>query len=181
MTFPNVVDIIGNVVTASREAGEEAPFYEYGHPLEIVNTLMEKDKSDVWKLKKYPAIFLFHDFQEERTKFNSTCEIKILIVTDTRPDWKAKDRYTNVFNPILLPLAERFLYYMQRSSDFNFKGDHKLKLYPYWGSEATGGNVANDYADAVELSGMKIETFATCGNLARVVTPFNYTLNFKLQ
>jgi len=161
MTFPNVVDIIGNVVAKCRATGSDVPYYEYGHPLEIVNTLMEKDSNSVWKLKKYPAIFLFHDFEEDRTKFESKCKIKIIIVTDTKPGWKAKDRYTNVFNPKLLPLAEQFLYYMQRSSDLRFLGDYKLKIYPFWGSEADK-NVANDYADAIQLSEMEITTFATC-------------------
>jgi len=66
MQFPNIVDVIGEVVASCRAAGEDAPYYYYGHPLEIVNTLMEKDASDIWKLKKYPAIFLFHDFEETR-------------------------------------------------------------------------------------------------------------------
>jgi len=162
MTFKNIVDVIGNVVTQCRVSGEESPYYYYGHPLEIVNTLMEKDKSDAYKLRKYPAIFLFHDFEEERTKFSSKCKIRILIVTETRPEWKAKDRYENIFIPKLFPLAETFLYNLQRSSELRFLGDHTLKIYPFWGSEATGKNVANDYADAVELKDMEIETYATC-------------------
>jgi hypothetical protein len=162
MTFPNLVDLVGNVVASCREVGQDAPYYYYGHPLEIVNTLMEKDSSDVWRLKKYPAIFLFHDFEETRDKWKSESELRIIIVTDTQAHWKAADRYTNVFVPTLIPLYDRFILELGRATGLLFQGEHKMKLYPYWGSEATGANVANDYADAIEIRGAKVQTFANC-------------------
>jgi len=181
MTFPNVVDLVSNVVASCREVGQDAPYYYYGHPLEIVNTLMEKDSSDIWKLKKYPAIFLFHDFEETRDKFTSEAELRIIIVTDTRPEWKAADRYANVFVPTLIPLYDRFILELGKAANMTFSGEHKVKLYPYWGSEATGANVANDYADAIEISGAKIKTFAGCGFVPEIFTTFDYTFDFLLQ
>jgi len=180
MTFPNIVDLIGNVVASCREPGAEAPYYYYGHPLEIVNTLMEKDSSDAWKLKKYPAIFLFHDFEETRDKFQSETELRIIIVTDTRAEWKAADRYTNVFVPTLIPLYDRFILELSKAANLTFSGEHKMKIYPFWGSEANA-NVANDCADAIEISGAKIKTFAGCGFVQPVVVPFDYTFDFTLQ
>jgi len=180
MTFPNIVTLIGNAVAACRESGSDAPYYYYGHPLEIVNTLMEKDSSQVWKLKKYPAIFLFHNFEEKRDKFSSEAELQIVIVTETRPNWKAADRYTNVFDPILIPLYDRFIYELSRTTSLQFNGEHSMKIYPFWGSEVDK-NVANDYADAIELKGLKVKTFATCEYPAEDYTPFNYTFNFPIQ
>lgn len=161
MTFPNIVDLIGNTVAQCREVGAEAPYYYYGHPLEIVNTLMEKDKNSVWKLKKYPAIFLFHNFEETRDKFESETELNIVIVTETKPHWKASERYANVFTPTLIPLYDRFIYELQHTAGIEFKGEHKMKIYPFWGSEANA-NVANDCADAIEIKAAKIKTFSTC-------------------
>jgi len=161
-TFPNIVDLVGLAVASCRASGQDAPYYYYGHPLEIVNTLMEKDRNDTWKLKKYPAVFLFHDFEETRDKYKSESELRIVIVTDTKPEWKASDRYTNVFNPILIPLYEKLLDAMAHTEGMLFKGEHKIKLYPFWGSETTGANVANDYADAIEIKGAKITTYSSC-------------------
>ena len=181
MTFPNIVDLISTTVAQCRATGADAPYYYFGHPLEIVNTLMEKDSSDVWKLKKYPAIFLFHDFEETRNKFESEAELRIIIVTDTRPEWKAADRYTNVFVPTLIPLYERFIYELGRTTGISFGGEHRVKLYPYWGSESTGANVANDYADAIEIKNCKIKTYSDCGFSAETFTTFDYTFDFLLQ
>lgn len=180
MIFPNIVDLIGNVVTACRATGSDVPYYYYGHPLEIVNTLMEKDSSDTWRLKKYPAIFLFHDFEETRDNFQSETELRIIIVTDTKAEWKAADRYTNVFVPTLLPLYERFIYELGKVANLTFSGEHKMKIYPFWGSEANA-NVANDCADAIEISGAKIKTYAGCGFSAETFTTFDYTFEFTLQ
>lgn len=161
MTFPNIVTLIGNTVAQCRESGAEVPYYYYGHPLEIVNVLAEKDKTNEWKLKKYPAIFLFHNFDEKRTKFESEAELQIVIVTDTRPEWKASDRYTNVFTPILLPIYERFMIELGRTTGLRFEGEHTMKIYPFWGSEQDA-NVGNDFADAIEIKGLKVTTYASC-------------------
>lgn len=170
MTFPNIVDLIGNTVAQCREAGADAPYYYFGHPLEIVNTLMEKDQSSQWKLKKYPAIFLFHNFEEERNNFISETELEIVIVTETQPHWKAADRYTNVFTPTLIPLYERFISELGRTVNITFSGEHKMKIYPFWGSEANA-NVANDCADAIVISGCKVKTFATCTHVSDGSSP----------
>lgn len=170
MTFPNIVTLIGNAVAQCRETGSEAPYYYYGHAKEIVNTLMEKDKNAVWKLKKYPAIFLFHNFEETRNKFESETELNIVIVTETKPHWKASERYTNVFVPTLIPIYDRLIYELAHTSNLMFSGEHKMKIYPFWGSEANA-NVANDCADAIVISGCKVKTFAGCDPLSSGSNP----------
>jgi hypothetical protein len=170
MTFPNIVDLIGITVAQCREVGQDAPYYYFGHPLEIVNTLMEKDKNSVWKLKKYPAIFLFHDFEETRDKFISETELRIIIVTETRPEWKAADRYTNVFVPTLIPIYDKLIHELSHTANLTFSSEHKMKIYPFWGSEANA-NVANDCADAIVISGCKVKTYASCTPLASGSNP----------
>jgi len=164
MTFPNIAKLIENTVIQCREVGAEAPYYEYGHPLEIVNTLMEKDKNGDWKLRKFPAIFLIlkPETEEKRTKFESETELDIIIVTDTKPTWKAADRDVNVFDPVLIPLYERFIIELGRTVGLRFEGEHTFKKHYFWGSENTGANVANDFADAIEIKGLKVTTYASC-------------------
>jgi len=171
MTFPNVVDLVGNVVASCREVGQDAPYYYYGHPLEIVNTLMEKDASDVWRLKKYPAVFLFlkPTTKEQRNNFESEADIDIIIVTDTKPEWKASDRDTNVFVPILIPLYQKLIHALGHTTGMLFRGEHTFIKHYYWGSTQTGANIANDYADAIEIQGAKIKTFASCVDTTALV------------
>jgi hypothetical protein len=153
------VDIVGDVI-ATIQDGNGSPYYYYGHAAEMVNTLMEKDASDTWRLKKYPAIFLFHNFEETRDSQTVEAEITLAIVTETRPEWKAADRYTNIFDPTLTPIYDNLIDAFRDYEGLEVEDSHKVKIYPYWGSEQ-GKNVANDYADAIEVT-LKIKVYATC-------------------
>ena len=164
MTFPNIATVIENVVKACRDSGSDVPYFEYGHDVEIVNTLMEKDRNDIWKLKKYPAIFLFMPVTESRNEFESECEVNLVFVTDTKPEWKAKDRDQYVFEPVLIPLYNSFMANLKKSSELYISqaDTHEFTKHYYWGSSQTGANVANDYADAIEVKGLKIKLYPTC-------------------
>jgi len=164
MTYPNIATVIENVVKACRESGSEVPYFEYGHDVEIVDTLLEKDQNDDWKLKKYPAIFLFMPVTENRNEFETECEINIVFVTDTKPEWKAKQRDQYVFAPTLIPLYDLFMDNLKKSSELYIDTEqpHNFIKHYYWGSSQTGANVANDYADAIEVKGLKIKLYPTC-------------------
>ena len=160
---PVIVDIIGDVVTAVQTAYGYDVYYYHSHPIELVNTLIEKDNSDNWKLKKYPAIFLYEDIKEHHTEFEVTAPLHILILTETKPEYKSNERDTNIFTPILNPLFELLIakikastYILSMSVEFD-KTNRK-----YWGSSATGANVANDYVDAIEIENMELSFKKTC-------------------
>lgn len=164
MTFANIAEVIENVVASMRESGHDEPYFEYGHALEIVNTLMEKDAIDVWKLKKYPAIFLFMPVKENRDNLRSEAKLRILFVTETRPEWKAKDRDANVFTPVLIPLYEMFMRKLKDSFELYYDESqtYDFTKHYYWGSSQTNKNVANDFADAIEIEGLTITIPTKC-------------------
>lgn len=161
MSFPNIVTVIGNIVSLCRATGSDEPYYYYGHPKEIVGILAKKDMNNAWKLKKYPAVFLIHDFKEIRTKYDSEADIGIVFVTETRPRYETSERYTNVFDPVLTPLYETFIEAIRKSSECSWSGEHEVKIYPFWGSEADK-NIGNDFADAIELRLKGFKTFYSC-------------------
>jgi len=100
----NFVDIIGTIVTAVRAEYDPTnllrPFYEYGHPIEIFNILAQKSESETFKYKKYPLIALYQDFEED-TNTNRVIVngITIVIMTETKPEIEAKNRYLTTFTP----------------------------------------------------------------------------------
>ena len=62
------VDIFEAIVDRTQELYDpdnlEKPYYLYGHYLDVLSVLIEKDKSDVFKFKKYPLIILIQDFKK---------------------------------------------------------------------------------------------------------------------
>ena len=128
MSAPFWVDIFDEIVTSVRnDAAKPAaldtdePFYMFGHPLEIINTLSKKDNHDVQKYNKYPLIALFQDFTEtvgEDQTIRSSAELNLVIVMNTSQDYTAEDRYDNTFRTVLYPLYDLLIKHIQESGWF---------------------------------------------------------------
>ena len=142
-------------------------YYDYGHPLEIVNTLAEKTNNSDWKAKKYPLIMLFQDFKEYSHK-DYEYEIKhltIMIVTYTDPSFKAKDRYANTIVPTLYPIYESLLKHLETSTLIDWDGSKEKIDHVNWGKEGIFGstaNIFNDYLDAIQIDLKDIKVIKKC-------------------
>jgi len=170
-----IVDIIESVVDDVREDytppsgfDPDAPFYMYGHPIEIINTLMEKEKSGTLKFKKYPLIALFQDFEEdkgEEQSINARVSLNIVIAVMTDPDYRSEDRYTNTFKPVLYPLYNKLLEKIAASGYFQVAPGnirHRKIDRVYWGRTGlygNEGNIFNDYIDAIEIENMELSIY----------------------
>ena len=163
MSFPNVVDVIGGVTSKIQTLG--VPYYYYGHLPEFVNTLAAKDRKIEFKGKKFPAVFLRHSFKEQRNDYESIVEnMTIAFVTNTRFDWKAKNRYENIFDPVLTPIMENFVHALSRYDGIDWGGEYECKYYPFWGSE-NDKNVGNDFADAIEITIKDLKILPNCSGM----------------
>lgn len=175
MSAPYWVDIIEEIVTAVRNDTDkpaaldaDEPFYMYGHPLEIINTLAKKDKHDVQKYNKYPIIALFQDFTEtmgENQFVQSTVQdLNIIIAVNTSPDYVSSERYTNTFKPTLYPLYNLLIKHILKSKWFNNIDPglvpHKKTDHVFWGRPGLYGserNIFNDTIDAIEIQDLSLE------------------------
>jgi len=157
--------VTGTGLTASLWAAK-APYYDYGHPMEIFNTLTEKDEDDTLSYQKYPLIYLWMDFDRDvtvnaRVKNITAEDLIIVIMTQTEPDYKAANRYDSVFTPTLTPLYDSLMSALLNSPlvSSNDKYHHKSIDKLYWGKEDEYGNVSNignDFLDAVIIRGLDL-------------------------
>lgn len=156
-------------VTAFTNYKAAAPYYEYGHILEIAQSLAKKDNaSGVTRFKKYPLIMLLLDVPATPNKLWKTFDytnVKIVIVDKTDKNYTAPDRKVNVFEPVLIPLYERFIEELSKSKLTNNKDNipfiqhTKIDRY-FWGTELNGNstkNIVNDFLDAVEIQNLNIK------------------------
>lgn len=157
-----VVDLIGDVVERVK-CKFPTVNYQYGHFLEIANTLVEWSKGS-FDSKKYPLIALFQDFSEVKSNtvgIDSRVSLHILIATRTQKDYKAEKRYEVNFKPILYPIYYELMHQLQRSNYFQHAGDipHTKIDRLYWGTETIFANTANnlnDYADCIEIQNLEL-------------------------
>jgi hypothetical protein len=186
-----IVDDIGKVVAAIRETwitadntvisadnsvltadGSKAPYYMYGHKLEVANRLLLKNKV----FQKYPLFFLVMDFPERKANGIISVTLNIGIIHFTKKEYNAEQRMANVFKPILYPLYNRFLEELRNTGLFMWEGnqdepEHTKIDRMFWG---TGGeqnqtgqkknekNIFNDPLDIVELVDLKLNQTIKC-------------------
>jgi hypothetical protein len=162
-----IVSIFDEILTAVRAkydlAGLEMPYYMFGHPIEIGEIISEKANNSEFKYKRYPFICLFQDFYEEHTDHNVSASLNVAIVTNTKPNFKASERYNETFNKVLYPLFDLFIAEMNKNrhidlspSNVKFTKTDRLK----WGR--SNENVLNDYVDAIELTDLNLTFHKFC-------------------
>lgn len=163
MTFPETIaDIVSNVRAEYDPGDGKRPFYAYGHPTEIFNTLSEKIRHSTFKADKYPLITLFLDIEEDVSNRGTVHrDVVFAIITQTDPVVKVNNRYDTNFVPILIPLYELFIKHIKSSkyllSDQKYK--HTKRDRPYWGQGdffGTGKRIGNDALDAIIISNINL-------------------------
>lgn len=172
------VDIFESIVERVQElydtTNQEVPYCLYGHPLDVLGVLTEKDKSQVYKFKKYPVVILIQDFDEDHgnniTYGYNLPEIRVLIADLTQPTYHASQRYENIFKPILYPIYRHLLVAMNESIDIDTKDidqiSHTKTDRMFWGTQTSFGSdasVLNDYLDAIDITFRDINVFTTLG------------------
>lgn len=144
-----------------------APYYLYGHRLDIANRLLEKDEDDVFKYQKYPLIALRLPITQQKGNENTQdVSLNVAIMEFTDQNYPSEKRYENVIKPILAPIYEDLLSAIENSSYFSLVGSpvHKRVDRLFWGIEQSEGNVKyifNDPLDAIELIDLELNIVDT--------------------
>lgn len=165
-----IVDIMSAVVDLVRAAYDVdnlEPFFMYGHPTEIRNTLLEKEKNSTLKFQKYPLIALYQDFEERRGEnmvIDATVSLNMLIATTTKPEYKSADRYIATFKTVLYPIYNILMEKLVSSGYFRNLScglvSHTKIDRVYWGKKGLYGNEGNqftDFIDAIEIQNLDLE------------------------
>jgi hypothetical protein len=144
----------------AHESTIEAVNYDFGHPIEIIETLTQKDESATLVYKKYPLIALFTDIPEEKGIVGrySDAKLSIVVVHHTEYDFKASERLQNIFKPVIHPIVDELMIQLALNPYFTVYNADDIKRTEtdryYWGRQSNAGNTAlkfNDYLDATEI------------------------------
>lgn len=143
--------------------------YQYGHPLEIINTIGMLDEGKTSKYKRYPLVAFFLDSKIKRGSEvgiygEQTVNMAIIrACKDANQNAKERDEFN--FIPVLTPI------YIELMEQIAFRGDllkvisaesieHEATNRYYWGKEGlfgNDGNIFNDWVDAIEINNMKLK------------------------
>lgn len=178
-----IVDMFDEIVTRTRssydlENGLE-PYYDYGHILDILAKLSNKDRHDIYKFQKYPLICLITDIEQNISTEQSILyefSPRILILAQTNKNYTSQERTENIFKNILYPIYNQFIIDLANYEHFDFKPTNYIphsKTDRYsWGASGVFGNIGvifNDYLDGIELifNSIKVKRYSksNCNSL----------------
>jgi len=166
---PIVDKVSANLLPQLQQADEmiTGVHYQYGHPLEIVNTLGQFTQGETSRYNKYPLIALFLDTTEDvgRDKgVYAEYNLHLAIIRACKsPNQVAKERDDFNFKPVLIPIYLELMKQMKYSgvfTGFTDKIPHRKTNRYYWGKEGlfgNEGNIFNDWVDCVEIENLKVK------------------------
>ena len=143
--------------------------YEFGHPLEIIETLTEKQSGTTQAFNRYPLVALFLDIDPVdrggQVGIYAEYTLHMAIIHATEPNYKALQRKEKVFKPILDPIyTELFKQIGNRGDLFQIEDRELIQHRPvrryYWGRQGlfgNTGNIFNDAVDCIEIKNLKLK------------------------
>lgn len=148
------------------DSGITGVHYDYGHPLEIIETLSQKTTAGGdFVYNKYPLVALFLDADLRRGRkpgVYGEYTLHMAIIRGTDPTYKAKQRDDYNFKPVLMPIYLELMKQIFHSGLF-LSGDQiqhdPINRY-YWGRQGLYGNesnIFNDHVDCIEIKNLKLE------------------------
>jgi hypothetical protein len=157
------------------------PYFDYEKVLGESNTLLEKTNSAIYRLQKYPLIFLPLDIEQERD-VDSAIQIQLknvifYILTSTENNNQyAKWRLTNIFKTILIPIYEKFFEAIKISPYIYDKNNliNHLYIENYLQSD-NNNNIFIKYTDAIQLRFSNISLInlsSSCDKFAIAPLPY---------
>lgn len=169
--FKAIVQAVSNKLTPQLQAVDEmitGVHYQFGHPIEIINTLGEFTKGETSRFDKYPLVAFFLDSTVSRGEvgYYGEQEINMAIIRASKfPTHTADQRDLYNFIPVLTPIYQELLNQIALRGDlFNIQSaetiPHKYTNRYYWGKEEMYGskaNIFNDWVDAIEINNMRLK------------------------
>lgn len=171
INIPGLFNTVTSSVNADLSTRLVDPFpvyFQFGHYIEILKILTQKDNSVNNKDSKYPLIWLVMDFPEKYgpsiAGYCALPKVDILIAMPTLPDISTAERITKNFTPRLYPIYEKLLDKIAVSGLFKEQSARELvheKIdRPYWGLQDVLGNgdsnLFNDFIDAIQIRGLQL-------------------------
>jgi hypothetical protein len=135
----------------------------HGHWLDITNELLLLDTTADFRVKRYPAIMVQHDFEETsnpRPGIISSATIRVIIAYPTKQTYFAKDRIALIYKPLLNIIHEAFINEVGNSGYFvltNGFVKHKVTDRLYWGKQEANGNKLNSFNEYLDCKDITFE------------------------
>lgn len=150
-----VTDVFTAIVQAVSDAMGKPVYSYYGYIAELNESLIQLSESPSLFNKKFPLIWLAQPFtiaSDNLGVYGKIDELRMFIITDSRKEYKSKERIANVYKPVLYPVQYELFRQMDLCKEFagyNASQNFKITDHYYWGENQK--SVLNDVVDTIEI------------------------------
>lgn len=156
-----LTDEMATIVAAVKaELGIPVLNYQYGYVEELNQTLKQWEEAPTKFALKFPLVWLAEPYNTLRGEVGiyGSAEPSLYIINSTTKEWKAEDRMTNNYKPILYPIYREILNQVVKSPVFDHvlveSIGHTVTKGYYWGENQQ--SVLNDAVDCLKVGGLKL-------------------------
>jgi len=154
-----LVDVFEDIVSRTKTAlALPVLGYHYGHVRELNETLMQYAESPLHFNQRFPLVWLVQPLLISRGEignYGTARGLRLFIIHGSEINYKAKDRMTNVFKPILYPIYGELIKQADNTPAIHFTQNHKVVDRYFWGQEQQ--SVLNDVIDCMELYDVELK------------------------
>lgn len=160
-----ITDLFADIVKRVSERYGSNVAYMFGDWAYISAQLTTWSKSAETARLKYPAIFLYSPFEEDKTEKDAQCTatVDLLIVVNTLAEYTNEDRSVVSYAQCLRPIYELFIDELKKDKwlDFGYENivEHRyVDNYRYGnrGVDGPDGNPFKDRIDGIDIKDLKI-------------------------
>ena len=132
--FTGIVGAVSTVLNVPEKLNKPVYSY-YGYVEELNESLVQLSESPNLFDKKFPLIWLAEPFTivgDGVGVYGKIDELRMFIMTDTRKEYKSKERKEKVFKPILYPIQYELFTQMDKCKAFaNYKANQNFKILKF--------------------------------------------------
>jgi hypothetical protein len=156
-----LTDEMATVVAATKtKLGLQVLNFQYGYIEELNETLKQMEGDPSSYDKKMPLVWLAEPFRITRGEIGiyGNTQVDLYIFNHTTKDWKATDRMTNNYKPVLYPIYRELLNQIVLSVVFDHTQvedmQHEVVKGYYWGEDQK--KVLYDAVDCLIAGSLKL-------------------------
>jgi len=144
--------------------GNIRPYSYFGSVQDIVNYLIEKSGDPITSRQKFPFVCLVDNFKEKIDSVNTFYEVNptIYIFHESLENYNPQQRYTNVIKPVLYPIFDCLIRWIEYSQDISPVNDSLVYTKELFRGQIGDNVQISDTVDCLKITFDNIKIKNNC-------------------
>lgn len=164
--------------------GDHFNFWHYAGPHNEISSILTLSGEHLNGGKvKFPSVLNFQTVRQSIDGIDREISYNLSFIARTEPNWTTGEREKYVFDPLLRPLVDEFIYqvnnYPYFRSGYGIGFDY-YEVFTYGKNQGVLTDAYGDYIDAIEIQNMKVAIDQLCNSDIDIINNEYAIVNQKI-